>query len=91
MLELLQNHVHDDNENDDFLKIMNTLDLNQDGKLDYNEFLQSAINHQSLLNKDNINELFNLFDTNNDGMISMQELKEVFSTHSVDIGWKRWR
>jgi Ca2+-binding EF-hand superfamily protein len=57
---------------------MNKCDLDNDGKIDYLEFMQAAINHQALLNKENISAMFKLFDTNDDGLISMQELQEVF-------------
>ena len=57
---------------------MNKCDLDNDGKIDYLEFMQAAINHQALLNKENISAMFKLFDTNDDELISMQELQEVF-------------
>ena len=50
-------------------------DLDGDGKIAYNEFLQAAINHKSILNKENIQHMFNVFDQNKDGKISMLELK----------------
>lgn len=60
--------------------VMSQLDLDGDGKMDYNEFLQGGINHRALLTKENIGHMFQLFDTNKDGYISMSELKDVFST-----------
>lgn len=82
MLELLQDHIHG-KDDDDFSLIMNRLDLDGDGKIDYNEFLQAAISHQSLLNKQNIEQMFKLFDANSDGVISCAELKSVFSSNSL--------
>lgn len=69
---------------------MDRLDLDGDGRIDYNEFMQAAINHQALLNKENITQMFKLFDANNDGMISISELKSAFSAKaqkgaSIDI------
>lgn len=49
MLELFQDHHHS-HESDDFEIIMQRLDLDGDGKIDYNEFLQAAISRQALLN-----------------------------------------
>ena len=50
MLELLQDHRHG-KDSDDFELIMNSIDLDGDGKIDYNEFLQAAISHQALPNR----------------------------------------
>ena len=63
--------------------IMRQVDLDGDGKVDYLEFIQAAINHQSLLNKDNILTIFNMFDSNGDGIIDRHELKEMFSPKSM--------
>ena len=43
MLELFQNHVH--GTEDDIAEVMEKIDLDNDGKIDYNEFIQAAINH----------------------------------------------
>jgi len=53
-------------------------DLNQDGQIDYQEFIQAAIDHRSLLNKQNIELLFKMFDTDKDGNITIDELKAQF-------------
>ena len=50
-------------------------DTDGDGKIDYLEFIQSAINHKAILNKENIKSIFEMFDLNNDGKISVPELK----------------
>lgn len=54
-------------------------DMDGDGKIDYNEFIQAAINHKSIMNKENIKNMFDVFDQNKDGKISMQELKQMFA------------
>ena len=41
---------------------MKTCDLDGDGKIDYIEFIQAAINHKALLNKQNIQIIFDMFD-----------------------------
>ena len=58
---------------------MNMCDLDGDGKIDYLEFIQSAINHKSLINKENVQIVFSIFDQNQDGKISIEELKSQFS------------
>jgi Ca2+-binding EF-hand superfamily protein len=49
---------------------MDRCDLDGDGKIDYQEFIQAAIKHQALLNEENIKIAFNIFDENGDGKIS---------------------
>ena len=51
------------------------MDANQDGKIDYNEFITAAINRTQLLSTDNLRIAFNLFDINGDGVISKEELR----------------
>ena len=48
MFELFQNHK--DGSEDCFQQVINSCDLDGDGKLDYDEFIQAAINHKALLN-----------------------------------------
>ena len=59
---------------------MDMCDLDGDGKIDYLEFIQSAINHKALLNKQNIQIIFDMFDQDRDGRISVSEIKNVFSS-----------
>ena len=57
---------------------MDICDLDGDGKIDYIEFIQAAINHKALLNKKNIQTIFKMFDQDQDNRISIGEIKDVF-------------
>lgn len=59
--------------------LLQRMDTNNDGKIDYSEFLQAAIDHQAMLNKTSLEAAFNLIDENGDGQISLTELSNVFS------------
>ena len=72
LFEMLQGGGGTDEEN--YKTLMKNIDLDGDGRIDYLEFIQAAINHQALLNKDNILTIFNMFDTNGDGIICKCEL-----------------
>ena len=63
---------------------MNSCDLDGDGKIDYAEFIQAAIDHKHLLNKQNLEIAFNMFDLNHDGQISISELKSMFSDNIIN-------
>ena len=77
LFELFVDHI---NGTEADKELFQSLDLDNDGKLDYSEFLQAAINHQALLNKENILEIFKMFDVNGDGYISKEELQFVFKS-----------
>lgn len=59
--------------------IIRKCDLNKDGLIDFQEFLQAAVDYNTILNKENITIAFSMFDLNNDGKISMDELKRVLN------------
>jgi len=51
---MLKSNDLDDNLEDNIKKIMERCDVDGDGLIDYLEFVQAAIDHKALLNKDNI-------------------------------------
>ena len=62
----------------DWSELIDQLDTNGDGKIDYGEFITAAVNRQKLLNEQNIQTAFKIMDLDGSGEISIQELKEVF-------------
>ena len=46
-------------------------DLDGDGRLDFHEFFTAAIEHKKILSKTNVRNLFEMFDSNSDGLISV--------------------
>jgi len=63
---------------------MQECDLDGDGKIDYAEFIQAAIDHKHLLNKQNLEIAFDMFDLNHDGQISIDELKAMFADNIIN-------
>lgn len=75
LFEILQeDHTDSAGDKECYMKVMEMCDIDGDGKIDYLEFIQGAINHRALLNKNNLEIIFNIFDANKDGRISRQEL-----------------
>ena len=62
-------------------------DANKDGRLDYTEFVTAAFNKDKLLDKNNLDTVFKVIDTNNDGQISREELQSVFGTAQLEEGF----
>lgn len=60
--------------------ILDALDKNKNGVIDYTEFLTAASDKTKLLTDQNLRFAFNMFDKNRDGRISKLELKAVFET-----------
>lgn len=60
--------------------IFKSLDTNNDGKLDYNEFIQAAQDRVALLNENNLKKAFEILDKNGDGKLSTMELRETFAS-----------
>ena len=58
---------------------MKKIDVNNDGKISYEEFLTAATDRKKLLTKQHLKEAFRILDLNNDGKIEAEELKACFT------------
>ena len=54
------------------------MDTNGDGMIDYGEFISAASDREKMINEKNLTMLFALFDTDGNGVISVDELRAVF-------------
>ena len=63
-----------------FEEIMISLDRNCNGVIDYTEFLTAASNKDNLLTEINLQFAFKMFDKDNSGTISREELRALFET-----------
>lgn len=57
--------------------ILSQVDINGNGEIDYTEFLTACMNHKKYLSKENLHHAFNMFDIDNSGYITAEELKMV--------------
>lgn len=55
--KLISGHIHKSG-SEEFEVLMSKLDLDNDARIDYNEFLQAAVDHSSLLTAANIEHMF---------------------------------
>jgi len=58
--------------------LIDAMDLNHDGKVNYNEFMAALVELQGKQKQDMVAEAFRVFDTNGDGSISYDELVNLF-------------
>jgi len=67
----------------DLQQIMNDIDADGSGEIDYTEFLAASLDKRTYMQEDVCWNAFKNFDRNNDGKISQDELKVVLGDTSV--------
>lgn len=60
-------------------RIFQVIDVNNTGAIDFTEFLLATVNHKKLLSQERLTQVFKMFDTDNSGTISRDEIKTFFS------------
>jgi calcium-dependent protein kinase len=68
----------------DLEKIMDGIDADGSGEIDYTEFLAATIDRRSYMREDVCWTAFNVFDLNHDGKISQEELRLVLQNEDVE-------
>ena len=63
--------------NEKLQKSIERVDFDNDGYIDFPEFLQATVNLNNLFTKENLEIAFNSFDTHSDGTVSVLELEEI--------------
>ena len=58
-------------------RIMQEVDLDKSGTIDYNEFILAALNRQKVLNKEKLEATFKMFDKDGNGKISADEIRII--------------
>ena len=64
--------------------IFNSLDTDKNGKIDYTEFLASCLEKKIYLNKDRLHEAFSVFDKDNDGVMTKEDIMTVLQLKNDD-------
>jgi calcium-dependent protein kinase len=80
--QIKKGFVHDNYvtylDNDDIEKIFSRFDFNKNGEVNYSEFMAATVDKKKALTKANLQFAFHYFDTDNEGYITKDDLKEVF-------------
>lgn len=67
-------------------KLLKKIDLNQNGTIEYSEWIAATVNKKQLLKEENLKEAFKTFDEDKDGYISADELKSLLGKkRNIDI------
>lgn len=65
------------------LSILQQVDIDGNGYIDYSEFVMACIKTEELLSEQNLKKAFNLFDKDGDGSITVKELESILSGDDV--------
>lgn len=68
----------------DLRALMDSIDVDKNGRINYTEFLASSLAKEDLFKTSNILKLFKLLDKDGNGEIDREELKALFSDSNVD-------
>lgn len=61
---------------------MASIDKNKSGKIDYSEFVMATCNKHNMLSKDRLETVFKMFDKDNNGSLTVEEVKRLFNAHN---------
>lgn len=77
--ELLEgcNKVFPEMSKDEAVELFHEADVDNNGAIDYSEWISATINKKKILNEKNLKNAFNAFDDNGDGQISLLEIKQL--------------
>jgi calcium-dependent protein kinase len=71
-------------------RMMELVDTDNNGYIEYEEFIRATINKEKLLTEGNMQAAFNMFDKDKSGKITMDELKEILGK-GANISENVWK
>jgi calcium-dependent protein kinase len=71
-------------------RIMDMIDVDGNGYIEYEEFLRASLSKEKVLTQDNLLIAFNMFDKDRSGKITAQELKQVLGKEAQNIAENVW-
>ena len=66
-------------------ELMDTVDTNNNNRIDYNEFLSLCIGEATIANEEYVRYVFNSFDLNRNGSISREEFNQILQAYCSDF------
>jgi len=68
----------------DVEQILKNVDIDNSGRIDYNEFIAATINNEKLINEQKLKTSFDFFDHDKSGQITTEELKAILKLSSFE-------
>ena len=76
LIQLKSSHIIED----DIFNLFKGIDVDKNGRIDYTEFLASTLHKKSYLKKERLYEAFSMFDKDDSGHITKEEIMKVLKT-----------
>ena len=64
--------------------VMKEVDVNNNGVVDYIEFVTACMNYKKNLSKSNLSMAFKMFDKNGNGILNTGEIKAILGNDDID-------
>ncbi|CAD8170533.1 unnamed protein product [Paramecium octaurelia] len=90
ILETYKKYMDDETACQEVQKIMDLVDMDGSGTIDYTEFIIASMDRKKAVQKEKLKEAFQIFDKDGNGFISEQEIKEVLGPSITGIDEKYW-
>jgi calcium-dependent protein kinase len=84
LLQGLRQQIQSDTLEEDVAKIYKNLDMDNNGYIEYEEFVRAAVNKERFLNEGILRFAFRYFDKDNSGEIDFNEIETVFKQSITD-------
>ena len=69
----------------DWQKLVECIDMNNDGQVEWDEFMTAATNrYRLIMDEDNLRTAFDILDKDGNGQITLDELQECFQMSNLD-------
>ena len=65
---------------DEVDKMFKEIDIDGNGSIDYTEFVMATMNEKNMMSNERLMQAFKMFDKDNSGTISADEIKEVLGS-----------
>jgi calcium-dependent protein kinase len=76
--------IKSDTLEEDVRKIYKTLDMDDDGYIEYEEFVRAAVSKEKFMGDNVLRFAFRFFDKDNSGVITLKEIEDVFKKSVTD-------
>jgi calcium-dependent protein kinase len=70
---------------DDCVNLMNVMDSNRNGFIDYTEFIAGCLQSHNYLKENHLKTAFSYYDKDSNGNISLEELKQCLQTEELTL------
>ena len=80
----LKQRLNSDSLEEDVKNIFKNLDMNNDGYIEYEEFVRAAVGKEKFMGENVLKFAFRFFDKNDSGKIDLHEIETVFKKSVVD-------